>query len=674
MSSAPQLRVATLNVRGLNSKRKQCQLLQLMSLQQVDVLAVQETKLSGEEETEIALKPFLNDFEVCVTHATGTSAGCFLFLKQGTGLTAKALTTDREGRFIVCDLTYGNDEWRIMCVYAPNAVNARNDFFLLIEPYLSTDRKLLLLGDFNCVLNFNDRSQFTARFDPSAALLQSLVNENNLADIGEHKGSRVHYTHFQRSSHARLDRIYISGELYEAISDYTVKPVFFSDHCLVSTILGEKKRHSVRPEWRLWKLNTTLLDDEIFTDRIPEILLRVQQIPSLHIFCKWDMFKQDVKNWAIERASTITFEKRRELKTLFNMLSTLYELESKKPGEYTEEINMTKTQLQRYDAEKHRGAVIRSRSQKFLLGETPGRRSLEDERKYALTKEIVEIEHKDSTRIDTPNISEAFVDYYTSLFGKSIPTEESTDIEELVRLVPSLSDEEKQIVDGSLTLQEIQSVIKALPSNKTPGPDGLSAEFYRKFSDLLSPLLLDVLKASYEHQTLPPTFYHGHTVLIPKTEDTLALRKVEAYRPISLCNVDYKIFAKVLNERLHIVIHNLIGEHQTCGIRERNIQTNIHVARSVIDSVSDEQDQVAIVQLDLSKAFDRVSHSFLFKLLSHANVGTMLLEGIRLCYKNSSTRLIVNNSLSDSIHIKSSVRQGCPLSPLFLLYTLSLYA
>lgn len=96
--------------------------------------------------------------------------------------------------------------------------------------------------------------------------------------------------------------------------------------------------------------------------------------------------------------------------------------------------------------------------------------------------------------------------------------------------------------------------------------------------------------------------------------------------------------AKNLNERFHLVIYNLIGEHLTCGLRERNFQTNIHVARSAVDSVSDEQDQVAIVQLDLFKAFDRVSHSFLLKLLSHANVGTVLLEGIRFFPTKISAR------------------------------------
>lgn len=79
--------------------------------------------------------------------------------------------------------------------------------------------------------------------------------------------------------------------------------------------------------------------------------------------------------------------------------------------------------------------------------------------------------------------------------------------------------------------------------------------------------------------------------------------------------------------------------------------------------------QVAMVQVDLAKAFDRVNHSFLFSILNHINIGSQLLKGIKIRYANGSTRLIVNGSLSDPIRLLSSVRQGCPLSPLlFCLY------
>lgn len=201
------------------------------------------------------------------------------------------------------------------------------------------------------------------------------------------------------------------------------------------------------------------------------------------------------------------------------------------------------------------------------------------------------------------------------------------------------------------------------------GQMALVRKFYQKFSSIFAPVLLDVFTAAYDHNILPPTFYSGHTVLIPKTADAEKLRHVEGYRPISLCNVDYKIFAKILSRRLQFVITSLVGSHQTCGTWGRSIHTNIHIARSVLECVSDSVDQVALIQIDLAKAFDRVSHDFLFALLAAVNLGDVLYKGIKLCYDRCSTQLIVNRILSEPIAIKSSVRQGCPLSPLlFALY------
>lgn len=143
------------------------------------------------------------------------------------------------------------------------------------------------------------------------------------------------------------------------------------------------------------------------------------------------------------------------------------------------------------------------------------------------------------------------------------------------------------------------------------------------------------------------------------------LKKVENYRPIQLCNEDYKIFAKVLNKRLKLIIEKLINEHQTCGIRGGTTQTNLHVARLVLECASDNSDQVAHVQIELANAFDRVSNSFLFTLLQRINVGMTRLEEIKFCWANSSTSFIVHNIFKDENQRKSSVRQGCPPSSLF---------
>lgn len=209
----------------------------------------------------------------------------------------------------------------------------------------------------------------------------------------------------------------------------------------------------------------------------------------------------------------------------------------------------------------------------------------------------------------------------------------------------------------------------ALPKGKTPGPDGIASELYKLHKSTLSPILLEIFHEAYRMKRLPPSFSRTHTILIPKTDDKTKLLNVNSYRPITLCNVDYKIFAKILTNRLQRVICDLVGDHQTCGIRGRAIQTNVHIARSVLECVADSSDQIAMLQVDLAKAFDRVCHNVLFKILSHIGVGDIIFQGVRMSYNNCCTSLVINRNVTKSIPVRCSVRQGCPISPLlFTLY------
>lgn len=145
IKSALPLHFLTLNVRGLRSKRKQYQLLRLLNHEHVDIASVQETKLSSDEDVAEALEPFRKDFEICVSQAVGLSAGCFLFLRKKLGYSSVSLTSDQEGRLILCDLSLRQINWRFICIYAPNTVNGRASYFQFLAHFLNTDKTVVLM-------------------------------------------------------------------------------------------------------------------------------------------------------------------------------------------------------------------------------------------------------------------------------------------------------------------------------------------------------------------------------------------------------------------------------------------------------------------------------------------------------------------------------------------------
>lgn len=273
----------------------------------------------------------------------GLSAGCFLFLRKSLGYPSVSLSVDQEGRLISCDLSLRQSEWRIICVYGHNTVNARLLFFKFLANFLDTDKVVVLMGYFNCVCNAEDRVQ--TRYDRSASILKDLLQEHNLVDGACRKDMSIRFTHFQGVSHARLDRIYVSGEEFTSMARYSVKPIFFSDHCMVSVRFGAKAPRVFRPKWELWKFNVSILKDEKFSKEVLTFLQKCLDNQNMHIFAIWDSFKQEVKNSAIERSTTVSYENKQKRRELYKTLLMFHELECINPGAYSDDINVTRAQL-----------------------------------------------------------------------------------------------------------------------------------------------------------------------------------------------------------------------------------------------------------------------------------------------------------------------------------------
>ena len=141
--------------------------------------------------------------------------------------------------------------------------------------------------------------------------------------------------------------------------------------------------------------------------------------------------------------------------------------------------------------------------------------------------------------------------------------------------LPGLNQEEIENTNRPITSNEIETVIKNLPTDKSPGPDGFTGEFYQTFREELTPILLKLLQKTAEEGTLPYSFYEATITLIPKPEKDTT--KKENYRPISLMNIDTKILNRILENRIHQYIKRIKHHNQmgfTSGMNDSSIYAN----------------------------------------------------------------------------------------------------
>ena len=632
-----------------------------------DICFVQETLVSLESSINSLSRRWLG--RSFWSPANGKQGGVAVLFSPKCDLDVLSWKRDSLGRVISLLVKIDDVNFNLVNIYAPTNLTDRKTFYVSLHEFFFPSAAVIIGGDFNCYDSALDKFGGNVSIHKEC---DGLKADFRLVDVWRklHSNSRE-FTWFNAdmSIGSRLDRFLISKDFFQSSFKCDITPCPLSDHDFVSFVFDVPECIKHGPG--VWKLNNSLLGDETYCDLIRRIFAdHVDFLPAFeNIQAWWEFLKESIKEASIDFAR----KKRKALcKDRINLTNRLIRLRQRlvNGDESVQSLIVDiESQLKSLYIREMEGVKIRSRAKWLEEGERPTRYFFKLEQKKIQKSRINAIYDSNGVEVSSQSeIEKAHVDFYTKLFSQEpIDLDKQNDL--LTSLDSSLSPDQSAMCEGELTLNEITNAVNDLNLGKTPGPDGLSAEFYVKFWDLFGPYLIQVFNVCFHNLEMCDSMKVSHTRVVFKKGDAKNLKN---WRPISLLNVDYKICSKALSLRLAKVLQFIVSPDQTCSVPGRKISANLHVLRDILDYIDRTNETGILLSLDQEKAFDRVNRGFLIKLLERFGFGPSFIQWISTLYNGANMQIIVNGWLTDPVPLDRGVRQGDSLSP--LLYILCVEA
>lgn len=660
-------RIAFWNIRGLHLETKQGDIRDFIKNKGVQLICLSETKLDLKLTKPAA--SFISSGWFYEHNLDNASYGRLLTIWNPAFFQLTKLASSDQFLHFKCTYLPSNSCFLLTSVYAQNGVSLRQ-VFLDFLPSLNSNEPWIVGGDFNCMYSSSHKSggcPLTVK--EIAPLNQALIN-SCLIPLSS-SGFEYTWSNNSRSNpptRCKLDYIFANIHFVNLWQNsyYEILPPSLSDHCPLLLHWGSvnaiNKGFSCFKFFNFWTKHADY----------SQILLQVwkqhsSRNPLHRLLHKLKALKLNLKVWSshtfgsgAKLSSTIRHELHRVQEEINkfpnnqNLLKSERELQCKLKTALNMEIQgLKQNAMLRREREADRNTRYFHNSIKI----------------QRLRESIHSINDMHGvSHSDEDGINKAFVDYFSSILAAP-PT--PINIQPLFNvIIPSLTDEQSHVMVRLIDGEEIKAAAFSLDANSCGGPDGFNAYFIQHSWSIIGDDFTSAIQYFFLNNVLPKSINATAIALIPKINNP---RSVSDFRPISCCNILYKIISKILANRLQAVLPSIISLNQSAYIKGRSISDNILLTQELLYGYRRKNiSPRCMIKLDIRKAFDSVSWHSILAVLARMNFPLPFIAWIHTCISTPTYSIIRNGRLHGYFEGTTGVRQGDPISAYLFIIVMEL--
>ncbi|KAG7585751.1 Pentatricopeptide repeat [Arabidopsis thaliana x Arabidopsis arenosa] len=593
-----------------------------------------------------------------VMYGESQSGGLWLLWRTGVGEVSIVESTDQ---FIHAKVVNGLEIIHIIVVYAAPSVSRRSGLWGQLSQVIGgISDPLIIGGDFNTILRLDERTGGNGRLSLDSLAFGDWINESMLIDMG-FRGNKFTWRRGKAQNTfiaKRLDRVLCCAQTRLRWQEAVVQhlPFLASDHAplyiqLSPEVRGNPKRRPFRFEaaWLKHQGFNELLLNSWRSELTTQEALRGLQV-------KLQKWNKEVFG-DVHRKKESLANQIKEVQDLLdlNQSDQLLQTEESLLKEF--EAVLEQEEMIWFQKSREKLIALGDRNTSFFHTSTIIRRR---------RNRIEMLKNDEGNWIsDAQELENHAIDYYKRLYSL-----ENVD-EATVSLLPTgfarLTGSELTELDKSVTATEIEESMRCMSRFKAPGPDGYQPVFYQTCWEVVGPSVVRFVLNFFESGILPAETNDALLVLIAKVAQP---EKITQFRPISLCNVLFKIITKTMVLRLKKVMPKLIGPAQASFIPGRLSTDNIVLVQEAVHSMRRKKDRKGwmLLKLDLEKAYDRIRWDFLEDTLKTVGLSEKWRRWIMQCVSGPSMAVLWNGEKTAPFTPSRGLRQGDPLSPyLFVL-------